>query len=156
MQLGLNKNLIVQKKPHKCKRKSFPIFVCAVVKAVVDHMWFIVHTNSRPYPGNTEFQDHTLRQAGVANSDLLPCFSCCYLLFINNISEEPERVSWLAIAWDRRVQVYKLVKSEMKKHSEWSIDSAAIGVAWLDDQVQLKKSIFVTISIFIYLRIDYL
>lgn len=46
-----------------------------------------------------------------------------------------DRVSWLAIAWDRRVQVAKLVKAEMKKHSEWNLDSAAIGVAWLDDQM---------------------
>lgn len=37
--------------------------------------------------------------------------------------------------------MYKLVKSEMKKHREWSIDSAAIGVAWLDDQVQNLKKI---------------
>jgi hypothetical protein len=45
--------------------------------------------------------------------------------------------------------VYKLVRSEMKKHKEWSIDSAAIGVAWLDDQVQiLKKSMYVVLSIF--------
>lgn len=41
----------------------------------------------------------------------------------------------LAIAWDRKVQVAKLVKSELKVYGKWSIDSAAIGVAWLDDQV---------------------
>lgn len=29
----------------------------------------------------------------------------------------------------------KLVKSEMKTYKEWNLDSAAIGVAWLDDQV---------------------
>lgn len=47
--------------------------------------------------------------------------------------------------------MYKLVKSEMKKHSEWSIDSAAIGVAWLDDQVQLKNQFLLpTQFVFIY------
>uniref|UniRef100_A0A0E0CER7 Uncharacterized protein n=1 Tax=Oryza meridionalis TaxID=40149 RepID=A0A0E0CER7_9ORYZ len=46
-----------------------------------------------------------------------------------------EQVSWLALAWDRQVQVAKFVKSKMIKHKEWKIDSAAIGVAWLDDQM---------------------
>ena len=48
---------------------------------------------------------------------------------------EAERVSLLAIAWDRRVQVAKLVKSELKVYEKWSLDSAVIGLAWLDDQV---------------------
>ncbi|KAM7277027.1 hypothetical protein ACFE04_018893 [Oxalis oulophora] len=46
-----------------------------------------------------------------------------------------ERVSLLAIAWDRKVQVAKLVKSELKVYGKWSLDSAAIGVTWLDDQM---------------------
>lgn len=46
-----------------------------------------------------------------------------------------EKVSLLAIAWDRKVQVAKLVKSELKVYGKWTLDSAAIGVAWLDDQV---------------------
>lgn len=50
-------------------------------------------------------------------------------------SDSSDKVSWLAIAWDRNVQVAKLVKSEMKKYREWNLDSAAIGIAWLDDKV---------------------
>ncbi|KAK9093770.1 hypothetical protein Scep_025239 [Stephania cephalantha] len=55
-------------------------------------------------------------------------------------SEAFEKVSLLAIAWDRKVQVAKLVKSELikpvlKVYKEWSLDSPAIGVAWLDDQM---------------------
>lgn len=46
-----------------------------------------------------------------------------------------ERVSLLAIAWDRKVQVAKLVNSELKVYGKWSLDSTAVGVAWLDDQV---------------------
>ncbi|KAJ4963919.1 hypothetical protein NE237_023858 [Protea cynaroides] len=46
-----------------------------------------------------------------------------------------ERASLLAIAWDRKVQVSKLVKSELKVYREWTLDSAAIGVQWLDDQM---------------------
>ncbi|XP_030535346.1 vacuolar protein sorting-associated protein 8 homolog isoform X2 [Rhodamnia argentea] len=46
-----------------------------------------------------------------------------------------ERVSLLAIAWDRKVQVAKLVNSELKVYGKWSLDSTAVGVAWLDDQM---------------------
>lgn len=53
-------------------------------------------------------------------------------------SEAVERVSLLAIAWDKMVQVAKLVKAELKVCGKWSLESAAIGVAWLDDQVTCK------------------
>lgn len=58
------------------------------------------------------------------------------LKFAENYSKEAEdRVSFLVIAWDRRVQVAKLVKSDLKEYAKWSLDSPAIGVVWLDDQV---------------------
>lgn len=47
----------------------------------------------------------------------------------------PDKVPLLAIAWDRKVQVAKLVKSELKIYGKWTIESSAIGVAWLDDEV---------------------
>ncbi|KAK9279894.1 hypothetical protein L1049_013577 [Liquidambar formosana] len=53
----------------------------------------------------------------------------------NTPTEVSEKVSLLAIAWDRKVQVAKLVKSELKVYGKWTLDSAAIGVAWLDDQM---------------------
>ncbi|KAL3517335.1 hypothetical protein ACH5RR_024237 [Cinchona calisaya] len=49
--------------------------------------------------------------------------------------ETSEKCSFLAIAWDRKVQVAKLVKSELKVHAKWTLDSPAVGVAWLDDQM---------------------
>lgn len=49
--------------------------------------------------------------------------------------ETSENVSLLAIAWDRRVQVAKLVKSELKVCWKWTTDSSAVGLAWLDEQV---------------------
>jgi len=58
-----------------------------------------------------------------------------YFLVENVSAETVERVSLLAIAWERKVQVARLVKSELKVYGEWSLDSAAIGLAWLDDQV---------------------
>jgi hypothetical protein len=39
------------------------------------------------------------------------------------------------------VQVAKFVKSKIFKHKEWKLDSSAVGVAWLDDQV-CKSSFF--------------
>ncbi|KAL7224339.1 hypothetical protein ACSBR1_025740 [Camellia fascicularis] len=49
--------------------------------------------------------------------------------------EASEKVSLLAIAWDRKVQVAKLVQSELKIYGKWTLESSAIGVAWLDDQM---------------------
>lgn len=65
--------------------------------------------------------------------------------------EAQERISLLAIAWDRKVQVAKLINSELKEsgkpeHKEngkwtlkvcgrWTLESAAVGLAWLDDQM---------------------
>ncbi|PNT65776.1 hypothetical protein BRADI_3g02497v3 [Brachypodium distachyon] len=50
-------------------------------------------------------------------------------------SVDEDRVSWLALAWDRQVQVAKFVKSKMIRHKEWKLDSSAVGVAWLNDQM---------------------
>ncbi|KAK6789795.1 hypothetical protein RDI58_013595 [Solanum bulbocastanum] len=50
-------------------------------------------------------------------------------------TETSEKVSLLAIAWDRRVQVAKLVKSELKVCWRWTTDSSAVGLAWLDEQI---------------------
>ncbi|PIA34901.1 hypothetical protein AQUCO_03700277v1, partial [Aquilegia coerulea] len=52
-----------------------------------------------------------------------------------NLEGETLEKASLVIAWDRKVQVGKLVKSELKIYTEWTLDSAAIGVAWLDDQM---------------------
>ncbi|TVU33578.1 hypothetical protein EJB05_25403, partial [Eragrostis curvula] len=53
----------------------------------------------------------------------------------DSTSLDEDRLSWLALAWDRQVQVAKFVKSKILKHKEWKIDSSAAGVAWLDDQM---------------------
>ncbi|KAM3247330.1 vacuolar protein sorting-associated protein 8 [Capsicum annuum] len=56
--------------------------------------------------------------------------------FAESMSTETlEKVSLLAIAWDRRVQVAKLVKSELKVCWRWTTDSSAVGLAWLDEQI---------------------
>ncbi|KAK6121136.1 hypothetical protein DH2020_045124 [Rehmannia glutinosa] len=49
--------------------------------------------------------------------------------------ETSDKVSLLAIAWDRNIQVAKLLKSELKVLEKWTVESAAIGLAWLGDQM---------------------
>ncbi|PWA87262.1 Clathrin, heavy chain/VPS, 7-fold repeat-containing protein [Artemisia annua] len=53
----------------------------------------------------------------------------------NAKTKDSETVPLLAIAWDCIVQVAKLVKAELKISAKWTLDSPAIGVAWLDDQM---------------------
>lgn len=67
----------------------------------------------------------------------------------NMPAEAAERVSLLAIAWDRKVQVAKLVKSELKVYGKWSVDSPVLGLAWLDDQVHF---IFLFICLVFYVN----
>ncbi|KAI3974389.1 hypothetical protein MKX01_031058 [Papaver californicum] len=56
-------------------------------------------------------------------------------IYSNTSSDPSDKASLLAIAWDRKVQVAKLVKKELKVYREWTLDNSAIGVAWLDDQI---------------------
>ncbi|PIN18586.1 hypothetical protein CDL12_08740 [Handroanthus impetiginosus] len=49
--------------------------------------------------------------------------------------ETSDRVSLLAIAWDQKLQVAKLLKSELKVVEKWTLESAAMGLAWLGDQM---------------------
>ncbi|KAI0500748.1 hypothetical protein KFK09_018964 [Dendrobium nobile] len=52
-----------------------------------------------------------------------------------------DKVAWLAIAWDKKIQIARLAKSKMRKHKEWILDSTTIGVAWLDDQMLVVLTI---------------
>ncbi|KAK1369871.1 vacuolar protein sorting-associated protein 8-like [Heracleum sosnowskyi] len=55
---------------------------------------------------------------------------------VENVSEKTsERVGLLALAWDRKVQVARLVKSELKIYRKLTLKSSAVGVTWLDDQL---------------------
>ncbi|GMH22393.1 hypothetical protein Nepgr_024236 [Nepenthes gracilis] len=53
----------------------------------------------------------------------------------NMHAEVSEKISLLAIAWDRKVQVAKLLKPELKVYCKWTLDSAAVGLTWLNDQM---------------------
>ena len=63
------------------------------------------------------------------------CVAGALTILLHKSVDVSDKASCLAIAWDRRVQVAQLVESKMKNFREWSLDSTAIGVAWLDDQV---------------------
>ncbi|KAL8062990.1 hypothetical protein ABFX02_02G181400 [Erythranthe guttata] len=49
--------------------------------------------------------------------------------------ETSDKVSLLAIAWDRKIQIAELLKSELKVIEKWTLESTAIGLAWLGDQM---------------------
>lgn len=49
--------------------------------------------------------------------------------------EDLDKTPVLAIAWDKKVQVAQLLKSELKVLREWNLDSEAQGVTWLEDQM---------------------
>ncbi|KAL6495612.1 hypothetical protein OROGR_030175 [Orobanche gracilis] len=55
--------------------------------------------------------------------------------FENTPVETSEKVSLLAIAWDRSIQVAKLLKSKLKILEKWTVESAVIGLSWLGDQM---------------------
>ncbi|CAA0827177.1 transducin family protein / WD-40 repeat family protein [Striga hermonthica] len=46
-----------------------------------------------------------------------------------------DKVSLLAIAWDRNIQVAKLLNSKLKILEKWTVESEAVGLAWLGDQM---------------------
>ncbi|KAG6395277.1 hypothetical protein SASPL_145919 [Salvia splendens] len=53
----------------------------------------------------------------------------------NALVEASDKASLLAIAWDHKVQVAKLLKSELKVLEKWTLESEAVGLAWLGDQM---------------------
>lgn len=53
----------------------------------------------------------------------------------NALVEALDKASLLAIAWDQKVQVAKLLKSELKVIEKWTLESEAVGLAWLGDQM---------------------
>ncbi|KAL6848559.1 hypothetical protein ACP4OV_021853 [Aristida adscensionis] len=87
---------------------------------------------------NIDHVDHveTFSRPDGAREGSIAYASWKYTASLNDSSSsDDERVSWLALAWDRQVQVAKYVKSKIVKHREWKLDSPAVGVAWLDDQM---------------------
>ncbi|KAJ0975965.1 hypothetical protein J5N97_017930 [Dioscorea zingiberensis] len=98
---------------------------------------FVTHQNAlvvRLSP-TVEVYEKLSRPDGVREGSI-PYTAWKCMTYSHDASLDPsDRASWLVIVWDRSVQVEKLVNSEMKKYSEWNLDSAAIGVAWLDDQM---------------------
>ena len=56
---------------------------------------------------------------------------------VKHTSEEAENADHplLALGWDKKVFILKLLKGMLKILANWDLDSAACGVAWLDEQV---------------------
>ncbi|ONK64159.1 uncharacterized protein A4U43_C07F22710 [Asparagus officinalis] len=98
---------------------------------------FVTHQNAlvvRLIP-KVEFCDKFSKPDGVREGSMPYTAWKCMMSSDDSSIDASEKASWLVIAWDRRVQVAQLVKSKIQKLSEWSLDSTAIGVAWLDHQM---------------------
>uniref|UniRef100_A0A7N0ZV75 RING-type domain-containing protein n=1 Tax=Kalanchoe fedtschenkoi TaxID=63787 RepID=A0A7N0ZV75_KALFE len=85
---------------------------------------------------NVEFYAQLSRPEGVREGSM-PYIAWRCMAKANETTsvEAADKVSLLAIAWDKKVQVAKLVKPDIKVYRNWTLDSAAIGLAWLDDQM---------------------
>ncbi|CAN6466278.1 unnamed protein product [Victoria cruziana] len=99
---------------------------------------FVTHQNAlvvRLYP-SLEVYAQLSRPDGIREG-AMPYTAWKYVTdsSVASFSEELGRASLLAIAWDRKITVAKLVKSELKTLREWLIDGPAVGVAWLDDRM---------------------
>ncbi|GFQ05580.1 vacuolar protein sorting-associated protein 8 homolog [Phtheirospermum japonicum] len=68
----------------------------------------------------------------------------------NALLETSDRVSLLAIAWDQNIQVAKLLKSELKVLEKWTVESEAIGLAWLGDQ--MLAILTVTLQLYLFAK----
>lgn len=102
-----------------------------------------VREGSMPYTAwrsMTHTHDSSLGEIRTYLIEIELSIAIVLMILCNKLVDVSEKASWLVIAWDRRVQVAQLVKSNMKNFREWSLDSAAIGVAWLDDQVGQSSS----------------
>ncbi|XP_031498965.1 uncharacterized protein LOC116263380 isoform X2 [Nymphaea colorata] len=98
---------------------------------------FVTHQNAlvvRLYP-SLEVYAQLSRPDGVREGAMPYTAWKCVINSSASSSEELGRASFLAMAWDRKVLVARLVKSELKTLKEWLIDSPAVGLAWLDDRM---------------------
>ncbi|KAL6584259.1 hypothetical protein OROMI_003548 [Orobanche minor] len=50
------------------------------------------------------------------------------------LAEPSDKASFLSIAWDQKIQVDKLLKLELKALGKWTLESAAVSLAWSGDQ----------------------
>ncbi|GAB2217506.1 hypothetical protein Drorol1_Dr00000701 [Drosera rotundifolia] len=94
----------------------------------------------RLIPSMTPFPDHLSKPYGVREGSM-PYTAWKSTIQLHGAStasvheEISEKLSLLAIAWDRKVQVAKLSKSGLDVQTEWTLDSAALGLTWLDHQM---------------------
>ncbi|XP_077245678.1 transducin family protein / WD-40 repeat family protein [Tasmannia lanceolata] len=97
---------------------------------------------------NLEVYERLPKPDGVREGSMPYTAWKCAAHLRGSSTEALDKASLLAIAWDRKVQVAKLVKSELKVYREWTLDSAAIGVAWLDDQMLVVLTLRGQLSLF--------
>lgn len=46
----------------------------------------------------------------------------------------------LAMGWDTKMFIWQLTQSNLRKVREWELDSPAVGLAWLEEQVSIQTT----------------
>ncbi|XP_078448390.1 transducin family protein / WD-40 repeat family protein isoform X2 [Wolffia australiana] len=81
---------------------------------------------------NVEVYEKLSRPDGTREGSL-PYTAWKSYSYSREMSSDP--VSWLSIAWDRKVEIFHLNKSKLTKYSSWNLESEAMGIQWLDDEM---------------------
>lgn len=56
-------------------------------------------------------------------------------------AEDDDDLPMLAMGWDTKMFIWQLTQSNLRKVKEWELDSPAVGLAWLEEQVSTTKII---------------
>lgn len=54
-------------------------------------------------------------------------------------NEDDDSLPMLAMGWDTKMFIWQLTHSNLRKVREWELDSPAVGLAWLEEQVSITK-----------------
>jgi len=57
---------------------------------------------------------------------------------INDVVDDDD-LPMLAMGWDTKMFIWQLTHSNLRKVREWELDSPAVGLAWLEEQVSITK-----------------
>lgn len=59
---------------------------------------------------------------------------------VNDVVDDDD-LPMLAMGWDTKMFIWQLTHSNLRKVREWELDSPAVGLAWLEEQVSFTKQL---------------
>lgn len=60
---------------------------------------------------------------------------------IANDVVDDDYLPMLAMGWDTKMYIWQLTHSNLRKVREWELDSPAVGLAWLEEQVSFLNNL---------------